>query len=378
MKRLIYIILLIILVFLLSVAFYIKPIILSFSNRQLKNIFPGSTVTVKSCDFRPLHLIALSGIDIRKNNTYGFKIREARIEYSLFSIITGHILKFSLRDAEVKVNLGQKNLSQLTKEFNLTSRKRFSLDFLELSNLSLKLNSSNLRLEAMLSLGLDLAHQLINDVDFIIASLEGPGVNLNDACLIAYHKAYPGVFHISRIKYNKLVAGKIRSNVRLEDKSLFLAPLSAEISGGKLEAVLSLQLDKNVEYLVNLKFKDIDLNKLFNDLDLNEKAEISGKIDGALTLKGRGPDIKVISGELITVEGGGVLTIKDNDYLKKMAASSNQSLDILMESFRNYHYNIGVIKLSLDKGNLVLGIALEGEVGKRNLNITLHDFKLRR
>ena len=117
---------------------------------------------------------------------------------------------------------------------------------------------------------------------------------------------------------------------------------------------------------------------MFNDLDLNEKAEISGKIDGALTLKGRGPDIKVISGELITVEGGGVLTIKDNDYLKKMAASSNQSLDILMESFRNYHYNIGVIKLSLDKGNLVLGIALEGEVGKRNLNITLHDFKLRR
>lgn len=378
MKRLIYIIILIILVFLLAVVFYIKPIILSFSQQQLMNAFPGSTVTIDACDLKPAHRLTLLDIEIKKGNIYDFKIREVKIEYSLFSIITGHILKSSLKNAEITVNLGQKNIAQLTQEFNLASRKRFSLDFLELSNLSLNLNSADLRLEAMLSLGLDLAHRLINDVDFIVVSLDGPDVNLNDACLIAYQKSYPGVFHINQLKYNKLLVGKIRSLVRLEDKSLFLDSLSAEISGGKLEGVLSLRLEKNVEYLANLKFKDIDLNKLFNELNLNEKADISGKINGALTLKGSGPDIKVISGDITTAEGGGVLTIKDNDYLKKMAANSNQSLDILMESFRNYQYNIGIIKLSLDKGNLVLDIALEGEAGKRELNITLHDFNLRR
>jgi hypothetical protein len=117
---------------------------------------------------------------------------------------------------------------------------------------------------------------------------------------------------------------------------------------------------------------------LFNDFNLNEKAEISGKINGTLVLEGKGSNIKVISGNFTTAEGGGVLTIKDNDYLKKMAAKSGQSLEILMESFRNYHYNIGVIKLSLNDGNLILDVALEGEAGKRNLNIRLHDVKLRR
>jgi len=378
MKRLIYIIIVIFLVFLSGLIFYIKPIILFFAKQQLINVFPGSSVTINACDFKPTHRLTLLDIDIQKGHTYDFKIREARIEYNLFSIITGHILKSSLRDIEVTVNLGQKNISELTKEFHLKSKGRFSLDSLELSNLNLRLNSADLRLEAMLSLGLNLSGRLINDLDFSVDSLDGLGANLNDACLIAYQKGYPGVFHISRIKYNKLLVEKIRSNVRLEDKSLVFDSLSAEISGGKLEGVLNLQLEKNIEYLANLKFKDIDLNTLFNALNLNERAEVSGKINGALTLEGRGSNIKIISGDITAAEGGGILTIKDNDYLKKMAANSNQSLDILMESFKDYHYNTGVIKLSFDKGNLILDVALDGETGKRNFDITLHDFKLRR
>jgi len=59
-----------------------------------------------------------------------------------------------------------------------------------------------------------------------------------------------------------------------------------------------------------------------------------------------------------------------------MAINSGQSLDILVENFQNYHYNTGIMKLSFDKGNLIFNIDLEGGAGKRNLSITLHDFKL--
>jgi hypothetical protein len=47
-----------------------------------------------------------------------------------------------------------------------------------------------------------------------------------------------------------------------------------------------------------------------------------------------------------------------------------------VESFKDYHYNTALMKLSFDKGNIILDVALEGEAGKRNLSIVLHDFKL--
>jgi hypothetical protein len=47
-----------------------------------------------------------------------------------------------------------------------------------------------------------------------------------------------------------------------------------------------------------------------------------------------------------------------------------------MESFKDYHYNTGVMKLSKAQDDLSLDIALDGEKGKRNLMVTLHDFSL--
>jgi hypothetical protein len=73
-----------------------------------------------------------------------------------------------------------------------------------------------------------------------------------------------------------------------------------------------------------------------------------------------------------------MLTIKDSGYLENMARSSGQSLDILVESLKNYHYNSGVAKLSLERNNFIFDIFLEGETGKRNLKVTLHDFNLMR
>jgi hypothetical protein len=73
-----------------------------------------------------------------------------------------------------------------------------------------------------------------------------------------------------------------------------------------------------------------------------------------------------------------MLIIKDAQVLKNLASNTNQSADLLMENFQNYHYNIGALKLFLDNGNLILDAALDGETGKRDLNIVLHDFSLKK
>jgi hypothetical protein len=72
-----------------------------------------------------------------------------------------------------------------------------------------------------------------------------------------------------------------------------------------------------------------------------------------------------------------MMVVRDETMLKNMAQAADQPLDILMESFKDYHYNTGVMKVGKVKDDLSLDIALDGEKGKRNLSVTLHDFSLR-
>jgi hypothetical protein len=129
---------------------------------------------------------------------------------------------------------------------------------------------------------------------------------------------------------------------------------------------------------VNLEFSGIDLNAFVHDFKLNEKVDLNGRMEGVAVLKGKGLNFTVLSGDFTANAPGGDLTIKDKSYLEKIARGSGQSLDILVENFKNYHYNKGVMNLSLVEGNLILDIALDGEAGKRNFTVTMHNFNLGR
>ncbi|MGD9015028.1 MAG: YdbH domain-containing protein, partial [Candidatus Omnitrophota bacterium] len=127
----------------------------------------------------------------------------------------------------------------------------------------------------------------------------------------------------------------------------------------------------------SLKFVNLDLETLVHDFGLNKKVELSGKLTGRLNFQGAGLNLHALNGDFSSAEYGGRLIIKDTQFLENLARNSKQPLDIFVESFQDYEYNTGIIRLALDKGNLILDIALDGEAGKRNLNITLHDFRLK-
>ena len=97
-----------------------------------------------------------------------------------------------------------------------------------------------------------------------------------------------------------------------------------------------------------------------------------------MILSGRGTEVDVLDGDFSMASTGGMFVVKDTRTLEDMARASGQSLDLLVESFRNYHYNRGAVTMSLEKKALSVDMALEGEAGKRNLNIVLHDFQLTR
>lgn len=183
-------------------------------------------------------------------------------------------------------------------------------------------------------------------------------------------------FSVKKIQYDKLRIDGVRGRALLAGRRLSLNPLYAKVLSGMVRGDIGFIIGGDRKYFVNLEFIGLDMEKFIKDFNLGEKFQANGKLSGSVTLSGQGSNIKALNGDFSTTGTGGVLIIKDNKFLENVARNSGQSLDILMESFKDYHYNTGLLKLSFDKGKLILDIALEGEAGKRNLNITLHDFKI--
>lgn len=379
MRRAIYI-LLILVFFILVTALSIKPLVIFLVKQQLKKVFIHSSINIRGCNLKPLHQLSLSDIEIKREPIYALRIKEAKIQYSLSSIITRNILKFSLKDALITVNLGQSSILNLRRYLTLKADKKsiFLLSRLKLSNLDLNLKSADLNLKAKISAELNFIKQIINHLKLKIDVLQNKGFQLENAYIEASQNLPPGLLHIDEIKYGKFKIEKIKSNTRLDEEFLHLDSLSAKVLGGEFQGKIDLITGENIGYSLNLKFINLDLEAFVDDFNLNERFELNGKIGGTLALEGSGPHIEAINGDFTSLQPGGVLTIKDNRFLENLARKSNQPLDILVESFKNYHYNKGMLKLFKDEGNLILDVALDSEAGKRNLNITVHDFKLRK
>jgi len=377
MKRIIYFLLIACILF-LTLAIFTKPLILFVAKRQLNNIFVDSTVKIGACDLKPLEQLSLLDIEIKKEPLYAFKAGQIRFDFTPFSILRARILKTTLQDTAASIDFGQKSILEFSKQINLGSgRAPFRIDWLELTNLSLNLKSKEVNLKARFSLGIDLLKQEINYADLKLDSLDGFGIVLESAAFKAAQMPVSGTFNIAQVKYDKAAINQVKANARFEGSSLSLDTLSAQLFGGEVRGNLSFKLDKEGAYRADLEFADLDLEAFVKDFRLEEKFTLSGKLSGAVKLAGRGADIKIIAGNFKANSPGGMLTITDTGYLEKMARDSGESLNILVESLKNYHYNNGRLSLSLEQGNLIFDAALEGEAGKRNLTVILHDFNLK-
>jgi len=377
MKRIIFA-LLIVFIFVLTISIFIKPIVLFLAKRQLEKVFIDSKVSVRDCDLKPSQLLSLLDIEVNKAKTYDFRVEEISIQYDPFSILKRRITLISLKDVVLSVYLPQRSIFQLSQTLNLGSRGLFLVESLELLNLKLNLKFKDLNLKAKASSRLSLIEQLINYLDIEIDSLDSDGFLLEGASLKISKMQDSGELYINKVEYGRIDIEAIKGKVRLKDRILFLDSLSAKALGGKIQGDLTFRIGKEKEYLANLEFINLDLEKFVDDFNLENKFQITGSLNGAMNFKGKGFDINALTGDFSAAEYGGILVIKDTRFLENLARNSKQPLDILMESFKDYHYNTGMMRLYLDRGNLVLDMELNGEAGRRNLNITLHDFRLKR
>jgi len=297
-------ILLVFLFILSAVTVFLKPLATFLTKKQLEKIFVGASVSIGGCNFSPLRSLVFRDVSIKKGQVYNFQAREAGIRYDLTLIFKKNIAKFYLRDAKFSVRLPRESILGLKNHLNLGPGGVFLLNALEIANLNLDLESGNINLQANMSLELSLAKKLVKYFEIRMDHLEAGGFKAVNARIRAGAVSTPGDFYVESLEYDKIKIKEIKSKVRLENNNLFFESLSARTLEGFLEGSLFLKIDKNGEYLADLKFSDLDLSALENDFNLQERFQISGRFGGSLNLSGHGNKIKILKGDFFAFEPG--------------------------------------------------------------------------
>lgn len=377
-------ILLFILLFIAGAYLFSKPIIIFLVKQQLKKTFINSDISIGSSTIRltgftkgfsGLNELSFSTIQINKEKSYDYKVKELKIYFSLSSLWQKRIAKFYLENASININLEQENILDFSQRLS-SKPGAFLVESLELKNIAINLKSKQVVLKTVLTAEINPIEQVVNYLEGRVALLKYQDFQLQGAHLEASQNKQ-GELSIEKIQYDKVKIKNIKSIVRLDNKTFYINSLSAKVFKGDILGNLSLKISKDWEYFCHLNFTNIDLADFIDSFNLQNKVQANGTLVGSLDLKGRGADITVLDGGFNALGSGGMLVIKDDNFLENTAKKTGQSLDMMLESFKDYYYNSGVIKLSLDKGNLIFNIALEGEKGKRDLDIIVHDFKLR-
>ncbi len=333
-------------ILILAGVIFVKPAIRGFVEKQLGNVFTRSRVSIGKCVFHPAGEIRLADIKIIRGNVYSIKLKEVVVQYNLFTIFKLSPLKLFLECPEASITIPKNGSLKLEEYLNLGGGAPI-FKSVDVSSFNLKANI-----------------------------FEMPALQLENGFLRQDFSSGQADFGAARVSYDKLNITDIKGKAKLGNTGFSLYDLSGNLLGGSIQADLEVQAQGQLNYLLNLKCVGLDIERFVRDFNLRDKFEMTGRISGELKLKARGALIELLASEFSTLSPGGMLVITDTKFLGGMAGRTGQPVDLLVESFKNYHYNNGLASLGIEDGSVILKTELEGETGKRNLSVVLHDFKL--
>jgi len=293
-----------------ALSFLIKPVVVFLIKERIKKEWGAQSVIIKGSHLKIFYNIEFDDVQIHKQKDFDISFKELSISFNPWLVIVGSAPQLFLNDVTL----------------------------------------INLMIDA-------------KPLDF---KLEHGEMHVNR------HKK--GALSISKIQSGNWILSDIKSVVIMSNKDFIFEPLAGHIYSGLFEGNIKLKLDDVLGYEGQIKLNNLSLADFINAFKLDDKTKVQGLMNGHLTINGRGGKLRTLNGDFSSDQQGGFVVIKDTRFLDHFAGQSNQSSVLLMESLKNYHYNTGNLRLSLDQGVALLEINLNGETGKRNFEIRLHDF----
>lgn len=371
MKRLVKLFLAVCALFIIA-SLVVKPVIKFFVRQQLEQVFVQSQVSVAGCTIRPGCQISLYDLRIKRQASYEIAAKEVSVSFPFSSILKPYPLAFSLKDVQVNLSVPKKNTRECAGFLKLGPPGPPLLNSIQIDGMGLDIRTLDLALQAMVSVRIDVVRQAVDYFDGKINSLNLFGLQLQNGTFKSSGSLSPGELSIAQLKYDKLKVSAIKGKMRLSPLALALYDVSAKALGGNLEVSGELKIGKDAQYAADLRCAGLDIEQFVHSFDLQNKFTMTGKLSGSIKLQGSGSSIELVGGELATLQPGGVFTITDTKFLENMAVSTKQSVDLLVESFKDYRYNTGVMSIGVEEGSIVLRLELEGLAGKRELKVVIH------
>lgn len=202
------------------------------------------------------------------------------------------------------------------------------------------------------------------------ASVDYEKLRVENLFLRAAQSNRDGQFTIEKIAYDKAAISDIKSPVQMKGRDFIFSDLSADFLEGRIGGNMNVVLKDMPEFYAKLRFTNLSVERFVKDFDLQKKMEMTGKMDGALEIAGRGADLSVLGGDFKMASPGGKLIIKDRRLLENIVQRAY--LDTAVETLQDYHYNAGGLQVSMEGKNLVADVNLGGRQGKRDFKIVYH------
>jgi hypothetical protein len=365
-------ILLFVLAALILISFH-EHFIIATATKQLQITFPGSSVSIGSCTLMPLHALELADIELKKEKVYTIRLKKIRIDYTLASLFKNLITHATLGNITVDINTPHKNLLEFKNHIKLAAKPFFKVQTIEAANVSFNIQAQDIRLRATLSSTVDALRQTINQLTIAVDSFVLGDVHLEKAYCTANRDTSSGELVVKEIGYKKAIIEDLHGKIGLYGDTISLTQLNAHLFEGRIEGNATLNARNVPGYTLNVRFFDLNAAMIPEDFELKDKFMITGRWCGNFECAGKGANINFFDGNFSALLPGGSLTITDIKFLQDMALRTGIPEDILVERFKDYYYNKGAMDVSLDNDALVFGIVLEGEKGRSNFKINLHD-----
>jgi len=178
--------------------------------------------------------------------------------------------------------------------------------------------------------------------------------------------------------WNDIPVSQVSTNVTFDPNGVY-GKLFGKCEGGQLNGNFEFYYTKGFTWNVNLFVDKINCQPIAEKL-VGKYVDLSGELDGTLTVQGKATEILNCSGSL-DLPNPGKLEIKSmDDLLNRLpadtAALKRQALKIAISAFQTYPYANGHLKIDYKPTGGEGTLKLDGPQGARQFDIYLHPWSL--
>ena len=198
--------------------------------------------------------------------------------------------------------------------------------------------------------------------------LEGVVVDFSSQPLKGYIEACGKT---DRIVFQKIKVGNLTGKMRVYGSTIAIGQAQATLFEGNVSGTGTMHFSNAAQTLsFQARLDHIAIADLMEALGAKERMSVTGAYSGDVRIFLKNGQIGDLSGELRSKDGGEFI-LKDSSLLNQKDLQG-QAANIVVENLKNYHYDIGIIKIRNIGQDIRIDISLSGPTGQRNLELVWH------